>query len=423
MDTGEGGGISHGGRGDKLGQWLWLLGAIMIAALALRRPLLALLALTLALAIGVALLWRRYGLRAVHYQRAFSQTRVFPDEEFTLELVVDNAKPLPLPWLEIEDEFPSELQYQQMKLDLSPKPKVSVFKTLFSLRPYERVRRRYRVVASRRGYHRFGPAEIRTGDPFGFVSAHEEVDRTDYLIVYPRVLPVSAFNLPLKQPFGDGKPVRPLMEDPLRFSGVRPYEPGDLPRRIHWRATARSGQLQSKQFEPSALPVVALFLDVNTFEHFWQGLDPERLERAISATASLAAFALEERRQVGLYANAPLYHGQRFIHIAPGRHPAQLARILEALALLIPHTGDRIETLLAREAPRLPWGATLVVVTGYVTPGLEETLAALYRAGHAIVLVSFAEHAPDLPSRPGFRVHQVDEEVASGQQLAQLALA
>ena len=131
---------------------------------------------------------------------------------------------------------------------------------------------------------------------------------------------------------------------------MRPYSPGDLPRRIHWRASARTGALQSKQYEPGAVPTVALFLDVNTFERFWEGLDPERLELAISATASLATHALSERRQVGLYANAPLAGGERQIRILPGRHPAQLTRILEALALLIPHTGLRLD--LASEVVR-----------------------------------------------------------------------
>jgi uncharacterized protein (DUF58 family) len=213
------------------------------------------------------------------------------------------------------------------------------------------------------------------------------------------------------------------MEDPLRFSGVRPYTPGDLPRRIHWRASARTGELQSKQFEPGALATLAIFLDVNTFERFWEGLDPQRLERAISATASLAAHGLEARRQVGVYANAPVPGRQRLLRIPPGRAPGQLARILEALALVVPYTGNRVEAMIALESRRLPWGSTIVVVTGYVTEGLESSLAALHRAGHAITLVSFSEQPTRLRSRPGFTVYQLGEEVAGGEPLAQLTLA
>lgn len=410
---GQGSGwLLKGSSGARLHQWCAGAAAITLLALIVRQPLLALLAFAVTLALGAALIWRRYGLRQLHYARSFSRTRAFPGEEVTLEITLENAKLLPLPWLEVEDEFPSELEFPGLELDISALPKVGIFRTIFSIRPYERVRRRYRITCTKRGRHRFGPANLSTGDIFGFASSHQEFAGTDYLVVYPRVRPVTEFGLPAKQPFGDDKPVRALTEDPMRFNGVRPYVPGDLPRRIHWRASARTGDLQSKQFEPSATPVLAIFLDVNTFEFFWEGLDTDLLELAISATASVAAHGLDERRQVGLYVNAPLHGGEHAVRIPPSRHPDQLRRMLEALALLIPHTGNRIENLIGAEARRLPWGATIVVVTGNVTTGLEETLARLFRAGHAITLLTFGGRALELPSRPGLAVYTFTREHA-----------
>ena len=158
--------------------------------------------------------------------------------------------------------------------------------------------------------------------------------------------------------------------------------------------------------------MLALFLDVNTFEHFWEGLDSDLLELAISATASLAAQGIDERRQVGLYVNAPLHGGEHAVRIPPSRHPDQLRRILEALAQLIPHTGNRIENLISAESRHLPWGATIVVVTGNVTKGLEETLARLFRSGHAITLLTFGGQKLGLPSRPGLAVYAFKREHA-----------
>ncbi len=404
--------LLKGGSGARLPQICGGAAVVTLIALIFRQPLLALLAFAVTLAVGTALIWRRYGLRQLSYSRSFSQNRAFPGEEITLEITLENAKVLPLPWLEVEDEFPSELEFPGMALDISTLPKVGIFRTIFSIRPYERVRRRYRVTCTKRGRHRFGPANLSTGDIFGFASSHQVIDNADYLVIYPRVRPVTEFGLPPKQPFGDDKPMRALMEDPIRFSGVRPYTPGDLPRRIHWRASARTGDLQSKQFEPSATPVLALFLDVNTFEHFWEGLDSDLLELTISAAASLAARGIDDRRQVGLYVNAPLYGGEHSVRIPPSRHPDQLRRILEALAQLIPHTGNRIENLIAAESRHLPWGATIVVVTGNVTTGLEETLARLFRAGHAITLMTFGEQKLELLSRPGLAVYAFKREHA-----------
>jgi uncharacterized protein (DUF58 family) len=401
----------------------WLIFAIVVALVAavIRQPLLALLAVAVALTIALVMLWQKYGLERVTYQRSFSRTRAFPGEEVTLEITVQNRKLLPLPWLEIEDEFPETLEFPDHNLQPSSTPGIRILHTYFTCGPYERVRRRYRVICPKRGFHRFGHVNVKTGDVFGFTSIEERYETADAMIVYPQVVPVEELGLPPKQPFGDEKPVRPLVDDPMRFRGVRPYSPGDPPRHLHWRATARTGELQSKQFEPSALPTLALFLDVNTFEHFWEGLDTEKLELAISTTASLAAHGLETGRQVGLYVNAPLARGERTVRIAPSRHPAQLGRVLDALALVVTHTGHRVEALLAEEARRLPWGATVVVVTGHVTGGLEDELARLRRSGHAVTLIAFGRK-PELEDSPGFRVYWLGEELTLAE-LAQLQLA
>ena len=401
----------------------WMIAAFVAAIIAilLRQVLIALLAAAVGLTIAIVLLWQRYGMDRVSYTRSFSRSRAFPGEEVTLEITIENSKLLPLPWLEVIDEFPEALEFPDTNLEPSSVPGSDVLRTFFNVGPYERVRRRYRMVCPKRGFFGFGRVYLKTGDIFGFSSLEKQFERKDAMIVYPQIVPVTELGLPPKQPFGDEKPIRPLVEDPLRFRGVRPYAPGDPPRHLHWRATARTGELQSKQFEPSSLPTLAMFLDVNTFERFWEGLDPERLELAISATASLAAHGIDIGRQVGLYINAPMARGERTIRIGPSRHPSQLGRILDALAMLIPYTGNRVELLIAEEARRLPWGATVVVVTGHVTEGLEDELARLHRSGHAITLIAFGAQ-PDLAERPGFRVHWLGEE-QSLEGLAELQLA
>lgn len=370
-------------------RWFVVAAVLALVGILLRQPLLLILAVVLALLAALARLWWRHGLSAVTYRRRFGTARAFWGEEITLDLITENAKPLPLPWLEVVDSFPSALEVVGTALEPSSVPRTKVFRAFFSVGPYERVRRRYRLRCAARGYYHFGPATLTTGDLFGFSARERELPGVDSLVVYPRLVPVTAFGLPARQPLGDHPAAQPLVEDPLRFAGVRPYAPGDSPRRVHWRASARTGALQTKQFEKSATPTAALFLDTNTFEYFWEGFDPALLELAITVTASLAAHCLDEGRQVGLFANAPIGGSARFqfIRLAPSRHPAQLPRILEALARLVPGTGFRIEEALVREGAALPWGATVVVVTPNVTAGLQRALARLARGGHHPVLV------------------------------------
>ena len=89
--------------------------------------------------------------------------------------------------------------------------------------------------------------------------------------------------------------------------------------------------------------------------------------------------------------NAPTSGTARFIRLAPSRHPAQLTRILEALAQLVASTGVRIEQTLTRETGALAQGATIVVVTGYVTADLQRTLLRLQRANRHVVLITCGE--------------------------------
>src|SRR5205814_9612505 len=135
----------------------------------------------------------------------------------------------------------------------------------------------------------------------------QEVNLTDesYLLVYPKVVPLERLGLPASSPFGD-VPVRRqwLFEDPMRTVGVREYRPGDNPRRLHWKATARapSQNLQVKVFEPTTSHRLHVLLNVSTSEQnwSWQGYDPEALEASITTAASVANWAAEQGLLVGL---------------------------------------------------------------------------------------------------------------------------
>ncbi|HYI23901.1 MAG TPA: DUF58 domain-containing protein, partial [Thermomicrobiales bacterium] len=204
------------------------------------------------------------------------------------------------------------------------------------------------------------------------------------------------------------------VEDPMRMSGVREYVPGDSPKRIHWRATARTGTMQTKVYEPSASPVAAVFLDTITFSYLWEGQNSALLELAVTTAASLSRQLLESRHQVGLYANAPIPNRSRTVRVPPGRRPGQLTRILEDLAALMPAFGDRIEHMVMHELPRLPWGATVIIITCRVTEGLQRSLVRLARNSGTLrfVIVAIGPQPtliPDLRRRiPVY--HLSDEE-------------
>ena len=380
-------------------QWLGVAALTGLAAAIFREPVLAIVALAIAL-VGLGLrLWWDHALDNFSYHRHFSKTRAFFDDEVTIELTAVNAKPLPLSRLEVVETTSPNVEVTGRQMERSTDAHGRLFRTMFSLGMYERVSHRYGMTCHKRGWHRFGPATISANDPFGMVVRRSRIDSIEGVLVYPRVVPMTELIVPARQPLGDMKPATPLVEDPMRMSGVRPYVAGDSPKRIHWRATARTGQLQTRVFEPSATPVAAIFLDTITFSHLWEGQDSELLELSVTVAASLAAQMLEGKHQVGVYANAPIPNRARTMRIAPGRRPGQLTRILEQLAMLVPAFGDRIETMVTEELPRLPWGASIIIVTCRVSPGLQRTLLRLARIGGAqrYVIVAIGEQPRLVP--------------------------
>jgi len=390
--------------------WLVLAAILTLFGVGFRRQGLLLIALSLLTIVFVSWLWNRLALWGVSYRRLFSVRRAFCGETVEVTLQVDNRKPLPLSWLRVEDTFPTELPLEGGEVVVSAGSNLGTLSTFFSLRWYERTRRRYRLHCIQRGFYPFGPVTLESGDLFGLFRSQERQEEQDWLIVYPKVVPLAELGLPAKDPFGEIKAHKRIFEDPSRTIGVRDYQPEDGFRRIHWKATARHQRLQVKDYEPATSVKLIVFLNVATLPKHWQGVIPELLEKAVSVTASIASYGISQRWPVGVIANGALPRSDQPIKVLPGRSPAQLVHILEALAAVTPFATSSIEDLLTTESPRLPWGATLVVVTAVVTEELEATLLRLKEVGRRLVLISLGLNPPDEQRLQGITVYHLPPE-------------
>ncbi len=377
------------------GSWWALIALLLLASIALRSGFLFLLTVLLALIGAVVAVWSRYCLAGVSYRRHIAAARLFNGDETEMRIEIINAKPLPLPWLRIDDEMPDAVAIEPDHLHGSHLPTRRTMTTLLSLRWYERVTRRYTLKGVQRGAFAFGPADITAEDIFGFTSRKEELPAKQWLVVYPKFVALTDLGLPARHPFGDFKTPERLSEDPLRLMGARAYAPGDSYRHIHWKASARRSELQTKVFEPSATRPLAIFLNVNTFAHVWEGLDRPTQELAITTAASVAHYGWQNGYQIGLYANTVVQPGGDRIRIRPGSHPDQFQWVLDALAKSVDYGRWSLEAILHVEAHRLSYGATIVAVTPYVTDALLRTLYALRGRHHAVALITVGGPRPD----------------------------
>ena len=374
--------------------WIEMAALLIVVGLLVHQRALFALAACLLVVIPVSWWWNRMSLRRVEYERYFDKQCTFPGETVEMTARVTNRKLLPLSWLEISDQIPTALPLAHGMLLPTHAPQVGKLPLVLSLRWYERANRRYELNCTARGIYKLGPAALKSGDIFTLFETQANHKRRDRLVVYPRIWPMEELGLPSKEPFGERKAHRRLIKDPLCTIGIRDHHPQDSLRHIHWKATAHRGKLQVRVFEPTTTLTLVILLNVATFAHSWQGVLPELFEHTISTAGSIATWAVGQKYKVGLIANGSLPLSDQPIRVLPGRSPGQLAAVLESLAAVTSFATASIHELLRRESPRLPWGATLVVVTAIVTDELSTIMLQLRDAGRRVALVSLASEAP-----------------------------
>jgi uncharacterized protein (DUF58 family) len=393
-----------------------VLVGLLLVSLLFRSPLLFFLDVLLALVAGASALWGRYCLAGVTYLRRFGAPRLFCGEETDLWLEITNAKPLPLPWLKTEDEFPVQFTVHQQELAHAGKTNRRLLNTFLSLRWYERVRRHYRLTARHRGVFEFGPLLISSGDLFGFRIRSQTVEYTQALTVYPRLLPLTAEPLAAARPLGDFKTARRVLEDPLRLAGAREYRPGDSLRHVHWKATARRAALQTKVFDPSAARQLLIGVNAQTMERAHQGVVSDVFELTAVVAAAVAHAGLQAGLAVGLFTNGGVRESPGRVRLPAARRPDQLTRILETLAQLTYFTLMPFEKLLHLEASQLPFGATIIAISPLAREPILSGLLDLRAGGHPVALIAVGRAAP--PAPPELPVYAVEGDWRTMEQIS-----
>ena len=391
--------------------WLSITALLLIISLLMHQLPLLLVSLLFFLTGGVARLWERHCLTRVEYKRRLSANRAFFGDEVQLEVEVANRKPLPLPWIQINDEVPSNVTFLKGRTSQSYQPGRMFLNNLLSLGWYHKVKRRYPMRCLQRGLFAFGPTRIRSGDLFGVFNREMEIQQVNYLMVYPKIVPLEKLGIPSNQPIGDILIRRHIFEDPILTLGVRDYHFGDSLKRIHWKTTARIGHLQTKVFEPTTTIDMGIFLDVRTIKPTFWGSVPQLLELGIMASASISNYALKAGYRVGLYVNQRKRFPDELMKIPPSQHADQLLHILEALAQIDASETMPIARLVQNESRNLAWGSTMVVISAIPTNALFSTLIQMKRGGRRVALIVVGGSEPSI-SKDGLTVYHIREDVA-----------
>lgn len=324
----------------------------------------------------LATFWSQRNANDLQFARNFQPQALFGDE-IDVTLVVENRGWLPVPWLRVHDRLPIAL--------ITP----PFYQALVPLQPRERRTFTYRLSCRQRGWYEIGPLTADLGDVFGLSSRKREFSGGSHLTVYPKILSLDELGFPSKSPFGNLRTRQILYEDPSRIVGVREYQAGDSLRKINWKVTASSGRLQVRKLEPAMTLQTVVLLNVSR-EEYDRATAQTAIERAIVVAASIVNHLGDLRQEVGLLSNGtdPTESTpEGMIGYLPRKGRGQVTSILDVLGRLSIPDDRSFCALVRSELQRLPWGATLVVVTSRESEDLLQTMYLLHRTGFTIVLV------------------------------------
>ncbi len=349
-------------------QLLLISAVLVVAAFSTGLPFLFYLVYLGIIVVGGSYVLVRLGLTDLEAGYAVNQLSGHVGDRLRITYTVRSTSRLPKPWLEIHNptSLPAGLPGRAFGLSGRTERSWAV-----------------RTPLTRRGHFRIEPLQIRTGDPFGLFQSSAAVGAGATAVVYPRVEPLPLWVLPPANVDGSrAAPERTLQTSPLATT-VRPWAPGDAFNRIHWKSTARHGEIHVKEFDLEQTADAWIVLDLERTGQLGRG-DESTVEVAVRVAASVADKALRENRSVGITVNA-----HRLGHVPPDRGSRQRLKVMQLLAAVEGDGASSLAEALISTIPRIRRGTTAVIITPSLSTDWVRPLAALRTRGIACVAVTF----------------------------------
>lgn len=288
-------------------------------------------------------------------EREITKIKYTSGESVYITLRIHNPYRIPFMYLIIEDQVDPRLKDS---LEESSKQVIlGGFKKEFTTT--------YVLQDVPRGVFLFKDIYVETGDLFGLVKRRQHFTFDNEIVVYPKYQRIRYWRTVNERNIGTRYSFNRQDEDVSSVMGIRDYAPGDRLARIHWKATARTNTLKTKEYEHQVTNDFMFFLDR---QKKWladgTGTEGESkgssqlFEKSVSLTASLVRFVLKQHFSAGLVS-----YGQTPTVMNLARDQEQLYRIYEHLARVEQDTTYSFLKTVLREVSFLPLGTTVVIIT------------------------------------------------------------
>ncbi|MCO8124797.1 DUF58 domain-containing protein [Stieleria sp. TO1_6] len=346
-------------------------------------------------------------------------------QSLEFKVTVTNVSRIPVFWVLVEDLVPRWATIHTPPTLEIEGDRVAVL----LLWPGQSSELNYTIRCNRRGYFQIGPTVLETGDLMGLYRRYRVGTTPQYLTVLPKMLEMSDYEIASRRPLGEIRMRDNVMEDPTRLRGIRRWEPGDPMRRVHWAATARTGVLHSKVYEPTSIAGATLVLDMHVATNPSQQ-EPIRTDLAITAAASIANSLHDQSQPFALISNGRdaadrirtdgwvgdhrirdqarqsatmLDKNDRLrpVVLDVGRGAVHLQQLRTTLARLERSDGMTMGELLAETESRISNETTLIAIFQKASPETLAMLIGFARRGKAVAAIINAYDINDYSAAAG----------------------
>ncbi|MCH5253149.1 MAG: DUF58 domain-containing protein [Lachnospiraceae bacterium] len=251
---------------------------------------------------------------------------------------------------------------------------------VMSVDGFQKVRRKLRFTCKKRGMYTIDEAELVSFDLFCSHTFVHKLEVSASLCVYPSLLDVSRLIPVFSQMNGGVMTKVPLFEDPYAFAGVREYTPQDSMRRIHWKASARTGEWQVKTMEYHSSTPVVIMLNLESPGVF---TNMDLMEDSIRIAYSLVYYLCSNGIQTRLVAA-----GDEKVRLE-GRGRDQISAVRRALAVISYKDVccNGVE-LLSEEEGRFAPGMQVIFISPAGKKPLQEQVLRVLRSGIPVTWVA-----------------------------------
>jgi uncharacterized protein (DUF58 family) len=305
---------------------LWILALALLGIIAAQgtgQMIFARLGYLLMVLLGMTVLWALYAVSGIRIERDVLTPRVVVGDTIRERITITNLWPVPRSMVEVIDD------------SALPERMIGVVLDVGARQARQRIWRSRAVI---RGVYALGPTVVVGSDPFGLFRIERRFVAHDRVLVHPRPRQVRLSAIGRSVMIGQRTSGRRTSDDAPLVVSVREYRPGDSFQRVHWRSTAKRGQLMLKESVNEPGVSAWIVIDANAAVQEWRGLSfmpgsmpiPDSTEEyAVAAAASVAQQWTAQGHAVGLVS-----HGLATLDIAPQRGLAQRLALFDGLAAL-----------------------------------------------------------------------------------------